>query len=83
MTMDSVIKCEACGKRELLEWNHVRPLAGGGTESPYNLQILCRRCNRIKGPWFIRNWEIKRFLKWKLRQIMLACLKKRQEEVRK
>ncbi|HEX6947170.1 MAG TPA: HNH endonuclease [Acidimicrobiia bacterium] len=49
-------RCSHCGfvgDIRQLEVDHVRPLARGGTDSPDNLQTLCRRCNRRKGARFI------------------------------
>lgn len=42
--------CRFCGARNgVMHCDHVTPLALGGTNSPYNLQTLCRRCNIRKG----------------------------------
>lgn len=44
--------CLCCGRRGRgirLEVDHIKPLAMGGTNDIFNLQILCNRCNDIKG----------------------------------
>ncbi len=44
-------RCVCCG--ELLqngyEVDHIVPLSKGGTNYPYNLQLLTKECNRRKG----------------------------------
>lgn len=42
-------RCAACGTDELLQFDHVIPVALGGASTPENLQILCAPCNREKG----------------------------------
>jgi hypothetical protein len=38
--------CRSCGRRPVRpHCDHIVPLAGGGTNSPYNLQTLCGKCN--------------------------------------
>lgn len=42
--------CPRCSKRTYdLEIDHIIPLACGGRNSWYNLQVLCKNCNRTKG----------------------------------
>jgi 5-methylcytosine-specific restriction enzyme A len=42
--------CQRCSARELLEVDHINPVAFGGSDDMSNLQTLCRPCNRAKGP---------------------------------
>jgi HNH endonuclease len=42
-------RCVACGGEELLQFDHVIPVALGGASAPENLQLLCAPCNRDKG----------------------------------
>src|SRR5437879_1448549 len=42
--------CPRCDKRRFdLEVDHKIPIARGGSNSWYNLQVLCGDCNRSKG----------------------------------
>jgi hypothetical protein len=42
-------RCAACGSAELLQFDHVIPVALGGASTAENLQLLCAPCNRAKG----------------------------------
>jgi hypothetical protein len=42
-------RCAVCGSAELLQFDHVIPVALGGASSAANLQLLCAPCNREKG----------------------------------
>jgi len=42
-------RCAACGSDELLQFDHVIPVALGGGSTAENLQLLCAPCNRDKG----------------------------------
>jgi len=42
-------RCAVCGSDELLQFDHVIPVALGGASTAQNLQLLCAPCNREKG----------------------------------
>jgi hypothetical protein len=42
-------KCVRCESRERLEFDHIIPVALGGSNTDRNIQLLCERCNREKG----------------------------------
>jgi 5-methylcytosine-specific restriction endonuclease McrA len=41
-------ECVYCGSKENIEFDHVIPVAKGGSNSVSNIQLLCRSCNRHK-----------------------------------
>lgn len=41
-------RCVACDSRERLEFDHIIPIAMGGSNTVRNIQLLCERCNREK-----------------------------------
>ncbi len=40
--------CLHCKSTENIEFDHIRPVSGGGTSEVENIQLLCRSCNRKK-----------------------------------
>jgi hypothetical protein len=42
-------QCVKCGSREQLEFDHIIPIAMGGSSTERNVQLLCEACNRSKG----------------------------------
>ena len=42
-------RCCNCGSGEELQFDHIIPVALGGSAGQDNLQILCGPCNRSKG----------------------------------
>ncbi|MCX5633147.1 MAG: HNH endonuclease signature motif containing protein [Phycisphaerae bacterium] len=42
-------KCVKCGGTEKLEFDHIIPVAKGGSNTERNIQLLCEACNRAKG----------------------------------
>jgi 5-methylcytosine-specific restriction endonuclease McrA len=49
VSMRDGLYCAHCGVTDALVLDHVLPIARGGTSTPENLQLLCARCNRLKG----------------------------------
>lgn len=41
-------KCARCGSREKLEYDHIVPIARGGSNTARNIELLCESCNRSK-----------------------------------
>lgn len=42
-------RCATCGSQERLEFDHIIPVAMGGSNTARNIQLLCESCNRAKG----------------------------------
>lgn len=42
--------CVACGSRDDIVKDHIKPIYAGGSDGIENLQPMCRRCNASKGP---------------------------------
>lgn len=42
-------RCASCGGKELLEYDHIIPVAEGGSSTARNIQLLCEGCNKAKG----------------------------------
>ncbi len=43
------MKCNNCPRQDTLTIDHITPILKGGNNSLDNLQVLCDRCNKIKG----------------------------------
>ena len=41
-------QCSRCESRENLEYDHIVPLAKGGSNTARNVELLCEKCNRSK-----------------------------------
>jgi hypothetical protein len=41
-------RCVQCGAGDYLEFDHIIPVAKGGSNTELNVQLLCRRCNNTK-----------------------------------
>ena len=41
-------RCSRCESRENLEYDHIVPLAKGGSNTARNVELLCEKCNRSK-----------------------------------
>ncbi len=41
--------CVKCGSQEKIEFDHIVPVAKGGSNTSRNIQLLCEKCNRSKG----------------------------------
>ena len=41
-------RCARCGSRENLEYDHIIPVAKGGSNTARNIELLCQECNRKK-----------------------------------
>ena len=52
-TREVVYVCKRCRgeftRLDDLEVDHIKPRSKGGPDNPSNLQLLCTRCNRLKG----------------------------------
>ena len=52
-------RCQECGSPDDLQVDHIKPCAAGGDAWPWNLWLLCGRCNRDKGSewWAGCRWD--------------------------
>jgi hypothetical protein len=41
-------QCVDCGSRERLEFDHIIPVSGGGSNTARNIELRCEPCNRKK-----------------------------------
>jgi len=41
-------KCKKCSSRKNLEYDHIIPVAEGGSNTARNIELLCQDCNRAK-----------------------------------
>lgn len=41
-------KCQQCGSKRKLEYDHIKPHSKGGSNRVHNIQLLCMKCNREK-----------------------------------
>ena len=41
-------KCQNCGSRKNLEYDHIIPFSEGGSNTVRNIELLCEECNRKK-----------------------------------
>ena len=42
-------KCQQCGTNQDIQFDHIIPVAWGGSSEPKNLELLCAPCNQRKG----------------------------------
>jgi hypothetical protein len=48
-------RCVRCGSDHRLEYDHIIPIAQGGSNTEPNIQLLCETCNRAKGGFDLMN----------------------------
>ena len=58
-------KCDWCGSKEKLEFDHIIARKKGGTNKDDNCQVLCKKCNLLKRntidyPDYFHNFNAKR-----------------------
>ena len=53
-------KCISCNKKipyEQMTVDHIKPLSKGGSDLPYNIQLLCKSCNSSKGNYHTTDYR--------------------------
>ena len=50
-------KCQECGSKANIEFDHIVPVSRGGTGDIDNVQLLCRSCNRRKRSKLPEDWD--------------------------
>jgi hypothetical protein len=66
LRLDIIIRdnftCNDCGSHDGLQVDHIMPCVEFGQAKPWNLQVLCGQCNRLKGTnwYFGSKWDNKR-----------------------
>ncbi len=61
--------CNYCRQKLVINnmvCDHILPISMGGTSTPENLQIICRRCNTRKGP--LTDRLFRKLLRWLSKQ---------------
>jgi 5-methylcytosine-specific restriction endonuclease McrA len=53
--------CQQCGSGDQPQVDHIEPCAQGGSAVPWNLRVLCRDSNQVKGALYDWRWEQRRF----------------------
>lgn len=48
--LENVGKCELCGSSRGLELHHIVPVVCGGSDSPENLILVCKKCHALLTP---------------------------------
>ncbi len=54
--------CICCGSEKNLTFDHVIPVSKGGTDNLLNGQILCKKCNTVKGNKILTIEELRKKL---------------------
>ena len=51
------VGCDTHFPFRVMDVDHILPRSKGGTDHPYNLQLLCSGCNRSKGGRTMAEWR--------------------------
>lgn len=54
-------RCRRCQSIQDLQIDHIKPCAKGGDATPWNLQVLCKRCNALKSDSYSHGDESQQF----------------------